>query len=255
VDFIPGLPGNVLIPTLTGRPSLKPTRASVDTAMTKSDPTFGQMSMSPNEAYIYFGVDNRLLQMSALNLGQLAMSLLRDGMIEGICNWLLVADGTATYNSITGILEEATYVTAMTAGHKSFGAVDNADLNKGLIALWKRGRANASFLMSLYVKSILEDVTRTGKITILGQDGLTCKGRPIVIDEGMPDEADDGAGKAIMGVGDLSTYVVGLVGGIQLAMSTERGFDVNQTMFRGVVNMDIKRKPVSTFTLLKTAAA
>lgn len=257
-DFIPGLPGNVLIPTLTGRPRLKPARASVSTAMTASDPTFGQLSLSPQEAYVYFGIDNRLLQMSAISLGTLAMNLLRDSMIDGISKWLIEADGTANYNSVTGILSEGTYVVNMASGHNSFGKLDNEDLNAALKGLLKRGRARASWVMSLYVQGILEDVSREGKVKIITEDqiagGYRCKMRPIIIDESMPDEADDGAGKAILGVGDLATYVVGLVGGIQLAMSGEYLFGVNQTAFRGVVNMDIKRKPVATFLTVKTAA-
>ena len=78
---------------------------------------------------------------------------------------------------------------------------------------------------------------------------------PVVIDEGMPDLAESDAGKAVMGFGDLATWMVGLIGGIQIAVSTEYLFGKNQTAFRGVLNMDIKRKPVATFMTIKTASA
>ena len=69
------------------------------------------------------------------------------------------------------------------------------------------------------------------------------------------DLAADEANKAFLGYGDLATFLVGLVGGIQIGVSTEYLFGENQTAFRAIVNMDMKRKPSATYTILKTAAA
>jgi len=258
VDFIPGLPGNVNIPYLASRPTLQAARATVDTDMTQSDPTFGLLSLTPDECYVYFPLDNRLIQMSALELGSRALALCRDSVIEGLCNWVVTADGTATYNSLTGILNEATYTVSMDAGKTSFGDVDNAALNKALAYLLKRGRARGQFTTSIHVRGILEDLNRTGKVKVLTnkQNGeYLCKQRPLVIDEDMPDEADDAPATAFMAVGDLATMIVGLVGGIQVAASSDYLFGRNQTAFRGVINMDVARKPVKTLCTLKTAAA
>ena len=46
-----------------------------------------------------------------------------------------------------------------------------------------------------------------------------------------------------------------MVGGLQIASDASVKFDKNQTAFRGTTIVDIKRKPVQTMVLLKTAAA
>jgi HK97 family phage major capsid protein len=258
VDFIPGLPaaGTITIPTLTTRPTLQFARATTDTKMTQSDAAFSYMTVSPAEAYLIFGVDNKLLTMSAIALGSLLNNLLRDSIIEGIVNALVSGDGTSTYNSITGILKEATYVTSMPSGKKAFSDLAKSDLTSLKSAVLKRGRARGVFLMSNDVLGIIEDMDRTGKIPVItyGQDGTPrIMQNPVVIDEGMPDLADTAAATGILGFGDLAAYLVGLVGGIQIASSQDARFEYNQTCFRGLVNMDIKRKPVNIFRLLKTA--
>lgn len=262
VDFVPGLPAasSILIPTLTTRPTLQAARATVDTAMTQSDPAFGQMSLSPNEAYIYFPVDNRLIQMSALSLGALLTSLLRDSIIEGITNWLLNADATSTYNSIRGILNENTagYIYTLPSGKVAFSDLAKSDLTGAKAKCLKRGRARGVWLGSLEVLGLIEDMDRQGKTPVVtyAQDGTPrVLQNPVVIDEGMPDIADSGKSKALLAFGDPATYMVGLIGGIQIAVSTEYLFGKNQTAFRGLINMDIKRKPVATFMLMKTPAA
>lgn len=260
VDFVPGLPGNVDLPTLTGVATLQPKRATVDTAMTASDPTFGQLSIRPDEAYVFFPVDNRLMQMSAVPLGNVCMDIVRTSVARGIANWLLNADGTSSYNSLTGILREtaADYVLSLRSGHTTFLSMDNQDLNAALAKVLKRGRARGSWVMSLYTYGAVEDLNRTGKVPVVtyGQDGAArIKQRPLVIDELMPDEGDENPSTAFAGFGDLKTYLVGLVGGIQMGMSTEYLWGKNQTAFRGVLNLDIKRKPIKTFVTIKTAAA
>ena len=262
VEFMPGLPaaGTIYIPTLTGRPTLQPARASSDTAMTQSDPAFGLMEMSPKESYFWFPVDNRLIQMSAINLGNLVSGLMRDWVVGGICNWLLNADGTANYNFFTGILNEssADYISALPSGKKAFSDLTAQDMRKIKGATLKRGRAKGVWLCSLDVQGLMEDFDRTGKLPFVKEmpDGsMKALQNPIVNDEGMPDIADSAENKTFLGYGDLATFIVGLVGGIQLATSADYRFGNNQTSYRALLNMAIKRKPVNTLRIMKTAAA
>jgi HK97 family phage major capsid protein len=258
VDLMTGMPTKGTIPTLTGRPTLQPKRASSDTQMTTSDPSFGEMSFDTEEAYILFYVDMWLLTLSPFALGGFLLPLTRDAYVEGMADWIMNADGTSNYNSTTGILNEATYVTAMDAGKVAFGDLDNAALNKVLAALLKRGRSG-DFLMSLYMMGVLEDLNRTGKTPVLtyGQGGEPrCKGRPVVIDEAMPDEADNKPDSVVMAVGDLKSMLVVIAGdGINLATSEHFRFNRNQLAIRATGHLDIKRKPINTLRLLKTAAA
>jgi HK97 family phage major capsid protein len=259
-DFKPGLPGKMLLPTLTARPILRPKRSTVDTAATASDPAIGQISFDPDEMYIFFPVDNRVLQMSPVQLGSFCLDLVRDGAIEGLCKWLVEADGTASFNSLTGILNEATYLNTMPGGKKAFADLAKTDLTGLKAKTLKRGRGpRGVFLMAEDVFGVVEDMDRTGKVPVItyGQDGAPrILQNRVVIDESMPDlSTAEQAGKGFLGFGDLATYLVGLVGGIEIGTSDQVFFNKMQTCFRGVLNGSIVRKTVSTFRTLKTAAA
>lgn len=262
-DFRPDLPGNIDLPHLTQRPTLQHARATVDANMTKSDPAFGRVQMLPAEGYIYFGVDNRLLEMSSIALGSLMFELVREGITEGLANDLLNGDGTSTYNSITGLLNEtnADYVVTMANGKKSFTDITAQVLISAMSGCLKRARARGSFLMSEDTLGILGELNREGKVPVVtySPDGTPLVfRRPVIIDEGMPDiglPTADQAGKAFIGFGDLKTFAVGLVNGIKLASSTDALFAANQTAFRGTINFDIKRKAAKTYKIIKTAAA
>lgn len=259
VDFAMGMPTKGTIPTLTTRPSLQPKRASSDTAMTQTDFGFSQMTWDTEECYLFFPVDNWVLELSPFGLGQRLIPLTREAFLDGLAKWVMLADGTSSYNSDTGIFNEATYVTAMASGHKAFGDLSNGDLIKLMAATLKRGRARGTWTMSLHVLGVMEEMNRTGKVPIItyGQgDEIYCKRRPVVIEESAPDEGDDAADTAMLGFGDLGAWFVVLAGsGIQMATSTEYLFGKNQTCYRATAHIDVVRKPVNTFRLLKTAAA
>lgn len=259
VDFQPGLPGQMDIPTLTGRPSLLPKRTTVDTDMTQSDPSIGVLPFVPNEMYVFFPVDNRLIQMSAVQLGSLATQLIRDAAIDGLASWLVNADGTTNYNSCTGIkAQPAPYRLSMDAGKKEIQNLDKSFLTAMKSAVLKRGRARGSWLLSNDVLGLIEDLDRTGKVPVLtyAQDGSPrVLQNPVVMDESMPDIAESAVDTPFIGFGDLATFWVGLVGGIQIGVSQEVLFKRNQTAFRAVLNGQILRKPVKTFVTGRTAAA
>ena len=261
VDFIPGLPaaGTINIPVLTARPTMQPKRAGTDTAMTASDATFGQVQLSPQETYVLFYLDNKFFVMSPFAIGSFAMNLLRDAMVDKLAYWLLRADGTASYNSITGILAETdvNYVYSLPAGKTAFSDLTATDINKAKAKVFKRGRTRGVWLMDEDIQGIVEELDRTGKVPIItfAQDGSPrIKQRPVVIEEYMPGTDESAAATAFAAFGDLATYIVGMVGGMHLASDASYRFGQNQTTFRATTVMDMKRKPVKTFTTLKTAA-
>jgi HK97 family phage major capsid protein len=259
VDFKPGMPTKATIPTFTTRPTLQPKRAGTDTQMTASDPAFSYMSVDTEEAYIFFPVDNWLLELSPFALGSFLLPMLRDAYLDGLTKWVVLADGTATYNSLTGILNEATYVTNMPAGKTAFGDLTKANLTSIKAACLKRGRAKGVWLLSEEVLGLIEDIDRQGKTPLItyAQDGSPrIMQRPVVVDESMYDLADSAASKTVLAFGDLAAILVVMAGnGLQIATSTEFYFNRNQTCFRALGHIDIKRKPVNTLRVLKTAAS
>lgn len=262
MDYVPNLPmgGTINIPVITGRPTLQPSRARTgagsDTKMTQSDAAFARLSLTPQEAYIYFPVDNNFLMMSALPLGQILVNLLNQAIVQGIADWSLNGDGSASYNSIIGLLNETNgdYLSALPSGKTAFADLTKADMTamkqKVLWQFWQMGR----WLMNLDIEGVIEDQDRLGKVPMFNQDHTKILGNEYVLDALMPTKATSGAGKGFIGFGDLKTFLVGVAGGIRIASSTDYLFGNNQTAFRGTLLMDIQRKPVKSFVLCKTAA-
>ncbi len=262
-DFQPGLPagGTFNYTFLSTRPVMQPKRASSDTAMTASDPVFAQLQLSPAETYVFFPVDNKMFLMSAVALGGYFEGLCRDAMIDKLAYWALRADGTATYNLITGLLKETTpaYIYSLPNGKTAFGDVTDTDLNKIKAKCLKRGRGpRGRWLCDLEVQGVIENLDRTGKVPVLtyGQDGAPrCKQNLIINDEYMPGLDESAGDTGFLLYGDLATLLIGMVGGIRVASDASVRFDKNQTCFRADTIVDIKRKPVATLILGKTAAA
>ena len=262
VDFNTGLPagGTFNFTFLATRPSMQPKRAGTDTAMTASDPVFAQLQLSPNETYVFFPIDNKMFAMSAIALGGYFEGLCRDAMIDKLAYWALRGDGTATYNSITGLLNETTaaYISALPTGKTAFADLTATDITKAKAKCLKRGRGpKGRWLMDLEIQGLVEDIDREGKVPLIREkeDGtLLLKQNPIVNDEYMPGLDESAAGTGFALIGDLATLLVGMVGGIRIASDSSVKFDKNQTAFRGDTIVDIKRKPVATLILVKTAA-
>ena len=263
VDWIPGLPagGTFNFTFLATRPVMQPKRASSDTEMTASDPVFSQLQLSPNETYLFFPVDNKLFLMSAVALGGYFEGLCRDAMIDKLAYWVLRADGTASYNSITGTLAETTadYIYTLPSGKTTFASLAASDLTGAKAKVFKRGRGpRGRWIMDLEVLGVVEDLDRTGKNPVVreSEDGTyRIKGNPVVIDEYMPGLDESAADTGFALYGDPATIILGMVGGMRIASDASVKFDKNQTAFRGDVIVDIKRKPVKTLVLVKTAAA
>jgi HK97 family phage major capsid protein len=262
IDFLPGLPagGTFNFTFLSSRPAMQPKRASTDTAMTQSDPVFAQLQLQPQETYVFFPVDNKLYLMSAVALGGYFEGLCRDAMADKLSHWLLRADGSASYNSITGMLAEtaADYVYSLPAGKTGFADLADTDLTRIKAKNLKRGRGQrARWIMDLEIQGLIENMNREGKAPVIREqpDGsMRIKQNEVVIEEYMPGLDESAAATAFLGYGDPATFIAAMVGGIQIASDTSVRFDKNQTCFRGTTIVDIKRKPVKTFTVAKTAA-
>ena len=255
VDFQTGVPTKGTYPTLTGRPTLQPKRASSDTKMTASDASFSQFTWDTDEAYIYFPVDNWMFELSPIQLGTRMVQLCRDAYSQGLVDWLVNADGTAAYNSNTGILNDTVNPVAMAGG--TFESLTNADLRLTMRAVLLRARARGAFLTSPYAIDVLEELDRTGKVPVLREttDGYMIKGKVHIEDEGMPDDTASGAGKPFIAFGDPKTWGVILAGaGLRIASDASYLFGNNQTAFRATGHVDIVRKPGNTWALLKTKA-
>jgi len=257
VNFLPGLPGNIDVTVATSRPDLQFKRATIDTDMTQGDPGFAQMSLRPDEAYLFTPVDNRLLLMNPHDLGRMLLPMLRDSTIEGIVKALIVGDGSSSYNDILGILAETTAAYIQRTSGTAFTATTYQDLAKIKTKALKRARRRGAWLMHEEVLwSLVGELNRDGKAKVLQYDSQgnpLVMGAPVVFEEEMPTMDDTAANTGLLGFGDLRAYTVGLQGGIQLDVSEHLFFRKNQTCFRALVNMDIKRAPAKLFILGKTA--
>lgn len=256
IDFQSGVPTKGAFVTLTGRPTLQPKRASSDTSLAQSDPAFGTFDWDTEEAGFSFPIDNWMFQLSPIDLGSRLVPLCRDAYIQGLCDWLINADGTASYNSMSGMLADTVNVVRMTG--TAFSDLTNDDLRKLMRAVLRRARVMGSFVGGPYAIDVLEGIDRTGKIPVLREsaDGsYVVKGKRFVEDEGMPDETDSAAGAAFLAFGDPKTWAVVLAAnGLQIAFDSSIGFRANQTWYRALGHVDIVRKPGNTWALLKAKA-
>lgn len=263
VDFMPGLPagGTFNYTFLATRPSMKQARATTDTTRTQSDPVFAQLQLTPKEMYVTFPVDNKFFVMSPLALGQYFQGLCRDAMIDKMAYWLLRADGTSTYNSITGLLNETRvdYVNWLPAGKTSFKDITAKDINDAKSGNLKRGRGpRARWVMDLDVQGVIEEIDRTGKVPLLREmpDGsYRLKGNDLVIEEYMPGLDEDAKDTGFALFGDLATAIIAMVGGMRVRSDSSVGFKEDQTWFAADTVATMARKPVKTLKLIKTAKA
>ena len=260
VDFVPGLPagGTFNFTFLATRPVMQVKRAGTDTSMSASDPVFSQLQLSPAETYVFFPIDNKMFLMGAIALGGYFEGLCRDAMIDKLAYWLLRADGTATYNSLTGLLAQTTYTVSLPNGKTAFADVTAEDIYAAEDSVLARGRGpNAKWLLSHDILSIVKNVDRLGKFGLVDRanGNLTIDNYGTVQDTGMPVRSESAKATGFAAFGDLKSYILGMVGGLQIASDSSVKFDKNQTCFRATTIMDIKQKPVNTLVTLKTAAA
>lgn len=256
-DYRPNLPGNIDVTVLTGRFALKGKRSSVDNELEKQEPAFTQLSIAPEEMSIFVPVDNRLLEMEAIGLASQMMPLLMDSFVDGIGYWALRADGTAAFNSLTGVLNNGTYKVAMPAGKKSFRDLSRDDLLRVKVSTLQRIQNRGKFYLGAETLASIGDLDRQGKVALVTQmNGKTLvDGNEVVVDQYMPVGSESAADKPLLAFGDMAAMVVGLKAGVQVDASREYYFGKNQTCFRLIAYGDIKRKPANLLTVLRTAAA
>jgi HK97 family phage major capsid protein len=259
VDLMTGVPTKFDLITRTGRSTLQAKRTNSSTAATASDQAYSTMSIDSDEAYILFYVDNWWLELSPFQVGALVLRNLQDDFGRGLEDWIINADGTASYNSLTGLLSEATYVTSLPGGKTAFADVTASDFRAAKNANLARGKGpNARWLLHPDVLGYAEDQDRNGKVGIVtyAPDGTDRIWRTNVIQsEHMPGSSASGAGKAFAAVGDMASVIVAIAGnGMRLDQDKSVRFLQNQTAMRIMAHLCIKRKPVNTLRLLKSAA-
>lgn len=256
-DITMNLPGNVLIPTITGRPTFNHKRAAKSSAVDKSAPAFGQVSMTPQEGTICFDVDNQLMEMSALDLGRLFVQLMQQSMMGALTVDLLKGDGTDSYNGITGILNVTDDDDVYAIGSQAPGGITYQDLYEIESKPLARCAASGVWMSSRSVFGVLAGLVTTGKAPVLRFEG----GKRYILEHPWVEALDmntvknaTGATKPFLAFGDPKTYKVGLKGGPKVSVSGHQRHEYNQTQFLLVVYYDIKRKHTRGMCVANTKA-
>jgi HK97 family phage major capsid protein len=198
--------------------------------------------------------------MSAVDLGMEMGPLIIAAAVDGLGYGILNADGTSTYNSMTGLLNEATagYVSSLPNTKTAFSDVTKGDLTAAKAKALLRAQNIGSWIMSTYILGLCEDFDRTGKreaVTTDNQGVTRLLGNKVVIDAYMPGSAASASATGFAIFGDMKTMFVGLVGGMEIGVSEHVRFDKNQTVIRLVLNGQYQRKPFAGLITVKTAAA
>ena len=265
-DFKTGLVSNLILPGRTGRPHLQPMPASVDTERTRQSMNFGSITFTPKEVGFLFPVDNKLLLMSAVDLGRVVYSTMMETAVNDLGYWAMWADGTAAYAGITGVMKSATpqqYV--LPAGGVSMANIADTDLQSGKAQTFLRSQNSGKWVYGSYMDSVVTNLNRLGKVPLYTYDNggqRKLLGNEVMIDPNMtvqkpladmPEVPADGPDQGFAMFGNMKGLFVGLAGNVQLAASSDYLFGQNQTAFRLVMYLDIQAYLGRHLAVFKTA--
>lgn len=252
------LPGNVDIPTIVSRPTFNHKRASKANALNKVAPGFGKISLRPEEGTIIFDIDNQLMAMSPMDLGTIFVRLMNEAQAGAYSYDIVKGDGTDTFNGITGFMNvtDVEDLFTLPAGKVAFQDIAYQDFWSIVAKVLARAAARGRWYMSRDILGIVAAIQTTNKqVPLLRFEGgmRSLLERPIRLGEDFPLATASAPSTPFMAFGDLSSYVVGVMGTPSISFSEHARHEYNQTQARLVSYFDIQRKHLKGMCAVKTA--
>lgn len=208
--------------------------------ITKSNPKFRQMKLEPHELAVLVPVTNKLLS----NTTALEQYLSRGATDE--INWLVgnaIINGDGVGKPV-GVVGHASVVSVAKETGQPAATVVKKNIDKMWARCHARARSRAVWFINQDVETALEDLSAdvgTGGVPVyLPAGGIAdtpnarLKGRPVIALEFCKTLGT--VGDIILA--DLTSYAVGMRGGIETAMSIHLYFDSAQTAFRFMFAVD-----------------
>ncbi|WAC68902.1 phage major capsid protein [Microbacterium sp. SL75] len=223
-------------PTVSGHGSANANVGESDTRA-GSDPTFGKTSIKAYEHSQLIVVPRRLIEDAAIDIEAFVARKIAENVGVSLAAKLAIG---------TGVNETQGLVTAATAGKTGATGVGGAatfddviDLFYSLAAPY-RATPRSGFIVADAALPSLRKAKATGSGEYLWAPSVQVGQPDTLLGKAMYPDANMqfGLGKKSMVFGDVSKYIVRLVGSIEIARSEERYFESNQVAFRGILRGD-----------------
>lgn len=246
------LQGNVDIPKHSGVVSA--TWEGETDANAQSDPTFGQIQMTPNRIGAFTTFSKRLLQQSSIDVQALVASDL--GMANMIAIDAAAINGSGSGNQPTGILNTSgigdvaggTNGLAPTWAHivdlESEIAVDNALMG------------NIAYLTTPGIRGKLKQTEKASSTGMFVWDGADLNGYAAAVSTQVPSDLDKGTSTGVCHaiiLGNWSELVIGYWGGIDLVVNPYSLDTSNQVRVTANQHVDVALRHAESFAAMLDA--
>ncbi|MFA5091696.1 MAG: phage major capsid protein [Candidatus Paceibacterota bacterium] len=240
-------------------------------AKTSSDVTLGQVTLALKKISVIVPMTDELLEDEEFDIVGFLQERIAEGMAKKEDQAFANGDGTSTYGSFTGFLQNAG-VNVVTMAGSTFSSIDADDLIDMQDATPQGALANAKYHLHRTILSYIRKLKdTTGQYVYQpasnGSPATLC-GYPVVLWEAFPAKGDTAAATAFVAFGDLRKACwLGTKGGLTVAISNEAtvrntaaSADINlfrqdMTALRVVERVGYVVVIASAITVLKTAAA
>ncbi len=255
---ISGLVGDVAIPSQTGAASHFWVGENV--AVTESEPTFGQLSMTPKTVGTFTDLSRKLILQSSSDVEALVRSDLATVLALAID--AAGINGTGAGGQPTGILNAAGI------GSVAGGTNGLAPAWSHVVDLWKAvASANAAFGTLGFMTTtnvagklaVTEKATNTAQFimpSLPGADGLaSLAGFRAGISEQVPSNLTKGSGTNLSAIifGNFADLIIGEWGALDILVDPFTGGAAGTTRIRVLQDVDILVRRVASFAAMKDA--
>ncbi len=182
----------------------------------------GQGTLSLNKLTAIVTLTNELLEDEEIDLVSFIAGRVAEGFAQAEDEAFFKGDGTSTYGSFTGLLENASVNEEIMTG-TGFSSVDADDFSALIDATPQGALKNAKFYLNRTIMSYIRklkasDGTYIYQMPSAGGPG-TVWGYPVVLVEAMPTSSDSEADTSFVLFGDLKkACLLGYKGGIKAEM-------------------------------------
>ncbi len=223
-------------PTVSGHGAAQ---ANVAESATRggTDPAFGKASIKAYEHSQLIVVPRRLVEDAAIDIEAFVARKIAENVGVSFAAKLAVGAGTTeTHGIVTAATAGKTGATGVT-GAATFD--DVIDLLYSVAAPY-RATPRSAFIVADAALPSLRKAKATGSGEYLWQPSVQVGQPDTLLGKAMYPDAnmEYGVGKKSIVFGDISKYIVRLVGAIEIARSEERYFENNQVAFRGILRGD-----------------
>jgi HK97 family phage major capsid protein len=249
-----GLSGNVAIPSLTGSVSF--TWVAENQALSLSDPTFGQITLTPKHAGVITEVSRNMILQSSPDIEEILRNDFAQVLARGLDSAAIKGGGT---NEPTGILSASGVTEIVGAGGNGLAPTYVNVL--ALIAALANANVTGSlgFLTNTKVTTKLAQILKTTADTssnfIMANPGeTTLAGYPLGVTNLVPSNLTKGSGSSLSALifGNFDDLLIGYWSAFDLLVNPyeSTAYTKGNVQIRGMMTVDIAMRHTESFAKL-----